>query len=323
MEDLQRVLPAVVDKGVVAFEEYTGPEEDSPVSERANQALVYLGQTIPALFHSMGFTTAQFQVDIPYHDQEDPTAFTFLNTRGFAGTMDTAERIKHVQGVMDREIFPDLRRMGLEGGSLFFNVEVFGNTSIQYNLLFGSSYQGKRHFASYADALTSPLVADSRPSSLALSADLYAVINAAADATHNDDESDPFVIWEKPVAEIETKASAYLNTLPSMSERKPEPRARTEDEVRDEFLQAFRDKAHYWATTPNGGTVKERCDRVAFSILVMLDGGSGTMPAYRVTVDPAPEDKQYCIEKGVNYYEPGTEVTNGCLHELFYRGVSD
>jgi hypothetical protein len=112
--------------------------------------------------------------------------------------MDTEKRIQHVQGIMEREIFPELRRMGLEGGSLFFNVEVFGNTSIQYNLLFGASYRGKRHFASYADALTSPLVAESRPSSLALSADLYAVLNAAVDATHNDEESDPFVIGEKP-----------------------------------------------------------------------------------------------------------------------------
>lgn len=101
------------------------------------------------------------------------------------------------------------------------------------------------------------------------------------------------------------------------------PRAWTEDEVRDEFLQAFRDKAHYWATTPNGGTVKERCEGVAFSILVMLDGGSGMLPAYKVTVDPHPEDKAYCIAEGTNYYEPGTEITNGYLHELFYRGVSD
>jgi hypothetical protein len=198
MEDLQRVLPAVVDKGVVAFEEYTGPEEDSPVSEQPNQALVYLGQTVPALFHSMGFSTAQFQVDIPYHDQEDPLTFTFVKNRSFADTADIAVRIQHVQGIMEREIFPDLRRMGLEGGSLFFNVEVFGNTSIQYNLLFGSAYQGKRHFASYADALTSPLVAESQPRSLALAADLYAVLNAALDATHNDEENDPFVIWEKP-----------------------------------------------------------------------------------------------------------------------------
>jgi hypothetical protein len=102
-----------------------------------------------------------------------------------------------------------------------------------------------------------------------------------------------------------------------------EPRAWTEEEVRDEFIQAFRDKAHYWATTANGGTLQDRCEGVAFSILVMLDGGSGMMPAYKVTVDPHPEDKAYCIEQGVNYYEPGTEVSHGALHELFYRGVSD
>jgi hypothetical protein len=195
IDDLHRVLPAVVDKGVVAFEDYMGPEEDSPADERTNRVLVYLGQTVPALFHSMGFTTAQFQVDIPYHTDEEPTVFTFVNTRGMAGTTDTMERIKHVQGIMEREIFPELRRMDLAGGSLFFNVEVFGNSSIQYNLLFGEPQKGKRHFASYADALTSPLTTDSRATSMVLATDLYAVINAALDVSDTvHEDQDPFVI---------------------------------------------------------------------------------------------------------------------------------
>jgi hypothetical protein len=125
------------------------------------------------------------------------------------------------------------------------------------------------------------------------------------------------------VAEVETKASAYLHTLKELDGGRLEPRAWTENEVRDEFMQACRDNAHYWATTPNGGTVKERCEGVAFSMLVMFDGCKGMLPAYKITVDPAPEDKEYCIEQGINWYEPGTEISNGYLHELFYRGVSD
>lgn len=125
------------------------------------------------------------------------------------------------------------------------------------------------------------------------------------------------------MAEVETKASAYLHTLKELDGGRLEPRAWTENEVRDEFMQACRDNAHYWATTPNGGTVKERCEGVAFSMLVMFDGCKGMLPAYKITVDPAPEDKEYCIEQGINWYEPGTEISNGYLHELFYRGVSD
>lgn len=195
MADLQQILPAVIDKAVVAFEDYSGPEEDSPVSEAPNQALVYLGQTVPALFHSMGFSTAQFQVDMPYHDDTEPFRFTFVDTRGFAGNMDTMVRLRHVEGIMSREILPELSRMGCEGGSLFFNVNTFGNSSIQYNLFFGSTYQGKRHFATYADALTSPLVMEGRPTSLRLVTHLYTVLNAALEGTENrSEEVDSFTI---------------------------------------------------------------------------------------------------------------------------------
>lgn len=96
-------------------------------------------------------------------------------------------------------------------------------------------------------------------------------------------------------------------------------RAFTPDEMRDRFLQHIREIADYWLDESRAKTTKEKLDGAIFSILVVLDGGSGGMPGFKVLADPHPDDKQYCIDNGENWIEPDTDISNGGLHEVWYN----
>lgn len=102
-----------------------------------------------------------------------------------------------------------------------------------------------------------------------------------------------------------------------------EPRAFTEDEMRDKFLNHIHVMVNYWATLPDVDratgrtmTIKDRCDGVAFSILSTLDGCSMVIPAVDLVFCPHEEDKEYCISEGENWVEPETRVSTS-LHEYY------
>ena len=95
------------------------------------------------------------------------------------------------------------------------------------------------------------------------------------------------------------------------------PRAYTVEEVREQFLAHIRQTAAYWANLPDLSS-KDRCDGVAFSILNVLDG-STMLPAFNLTVAPHPEDKDYHIKNGENWYEPDMLINDCMLHEEFYK----
>lgn len=101
------------------------------------------------------------------------------------------------------------------------------------------------------------------------------------------------------------------------------PRAYTSEELRDKFLQEVRTIANHWARLPDRDpatgtifTAKERCDGVAWSILSLLDGETLDIPGIDLVFQPSEEDKQYHIENGENWVEPGTVVSDW-LHEHF------
>lgn len=103
------------------------------------------------------------------------------------------------------------------------------------------------------------------------------------------------------------------------------PRAYTEEEVRDMIIAHVRHMAHYWATIPaldkatgHEHTVLDRCEGVAFSILAMLDGSSMNIPAITLKLDPHPDDKEYLKGEGLNWFEPGMEISDS-LHEHFHK----
>lgn len=66
-------------------------------------------------------------------------------------------------------------------------------------------------------------------------------------------------------------------------------RAYTIEEVRDDFLCTVRQMAKNWADLPDK-TNRERCDGLAHSILVLVDGCAG-MPGFTMTPSPHPDDK--------------------------------
>lgn len=96
-----------------------------------------------------------------------------------------------------------------------------------------------------------------------------------------------------------------------------ESRAYTAEEVREQFLSHLRNLARYWADLPNK-TPLERTEGMLFSVLTTIDGGTLAVPAMDLIPLPHPEDKEYFISEGENYYEP--VVINDCqLHELVYK----
>ena len=111
------------------------------------------------------------------------------------------------------------------------------------------------------------------------------------------------------------------------------PRAYTLEEVADELIAHLRGVAHYWASTqlPTGrDSVKDRVEGAIFSALCALDGVAG-LPAFEIIPAPHPDDKQYHIDDGENFYQPIEADTPasvlierqslgalGYLHDRFY-----
>lgn len=98
-----------------------------------------------------------------------------------------------------------------------------------------------------------------------------------------------------------------------------EPHEYTADEVRDLFLKHVWNLLDYWDN--NKSDKREAMEGLAFSMLVMLDGGSVVVPPFAVIPAPHPDDKEFCIGEGTNWFpqfDPGghCDIAGG-LHELF------
>lgn len=92
------------------------------------------------------------------------------------------------------------------------------------------------------------------------------------------------------------------------------PRAKTAEEARKDFLDHIRHLVQYWANRPDA------LNGLAFSILSAIDGSSAALPAFTLTLDPHPDDKQYAIDNGENWYEPGVAINSDChLHDMYYK----
>lgn len=95
-------------------------------------------------------------------------------------------------------------------------------------------------------------------------------------------------------------------------------RAKTAEEVREDFLQNIKSICRYWANA-EGKNDLEKCEGVAFSILNIFDGTSSAFPTMDIILRPHPEDKQYHIDNGMDYYEDGQMINDCYLHSLFNR----
>ena len=95
-------------------------------------------------------------------------------------------------------------------------------------------------------------------------------------------------------------------------------RAITAEEAREDFLNHIHALVEYWANLPDH-TDKEKCDGLAFSILVTLDGESADLPALDLLLSPHPDDKQFHIDEDEDWYESGMMINDCALHELWYN----
>lgn len=118
---------------------------------------------------------------------------------------------------------------------------------------------------------------------------------------------------------IEEDAPEYfLDPIPAVNEIvEDKPRAWTPEEVANMIVEGAVNTAHYWSTSPGCGTMEERVSGCAFSILSMLDGSTMNLPGMDLMPTPHPDDKQYDIDNGENYFEAGTVVSTS-LHDMYH-----
>jgi hypothetical protein len=92
----------------------------------------------------------------------------------------------------------------------------------------------------------------------------------------------------------------------------------TKEEMRQMLLDHCKSIAFYWSRL-EGGTPREMCDGVVFSMLNIFDGCSGGFPcAINLAMEPHPESKEYDISNDENWVEPGQVINDDVmLHELF------
>lgn len=102
------------------------------------------------------------------------------------------------------------------------------------------------------------------------------------------------------------------------------------EEIRSEFLNHIRGAVHYWDGKLNDPqTQRERLEGLAFSILVLLDGGTD-FPGCVVIPDPHHDDKEDAIENDSDYYhqvvispELKSADIAGSLHEYWCKPERD
>lgn len=95
------------------------------------------------------------------------------------------------------------------------------------------------------------------------------------------------------------------------------PKPKTKEEIQKEIVEHFDGVARYWSGLENMSNI-ERCRGVVFSILVAFDGMSMGLPAMDIVMRPHPEDREYCIEEGVDWYPQQLTVNDDVmLHDLY------
>lgn len=100
-------------------------------------------------------------------------------------------------------------------------------------------------------------------------------------------------------------------------------KALTKKEARDRFLEQARFISQHWANMANV-TEKERCEGVIISMFSIFDGTSSGFPAFDLVIRPHPEDTEYHIKQGEDYYVDGQVINDNVhLHSLFYKSKRD
>lgn len=93
------------------------------------------------------------------------------------------------------------------------------------------------------------------------------------------------------------------------------PRAFTRKEMQDAFIDLLRGYVEYWLTEPRVTGVRDKLEGLAFSMLVILDGGT-PLPGFNLIPAPHSSDAAYHYSQGKNWWVP-TDIA-GELHEVWH-----
>jgi hypothetical protein len=105
-----------------------------------------------------------------------------------------------------------------------------------------------------------------------------------------------------------------------------EPRQKTANEIRNEFLAHVVEMVDYWKAAPDY-TPDERMANLAYAIVGTLDGEFDELPAFIVAPMSHPRDRELSIEMGDDYFpvNTGGQVTGGIsgdLNELLHARLA-
>ncbi len=99
---------------------------------------------------------------------------------------------------------------------------------------------------------------------------------------------------------------------------------KTEEEVREAFLNHVRMLVDYFEKETSKETLRERLDGLAYSILSTIDGENSQLPSFILAPMPHKDSKQYYINHEDDYY-PENHNSNvrcnisGSLHDNFFK----
>lgn len=117
--------------------------------------------------------------------------------------------------------------------------------------------------------------------------------------------------------EQEIESEKMRNIHEKLLKSRAYTRAYTKEEVRDMFLDEIICSAEYWEKDKGTPSIKDKLQGLAFSILSMLDGESGSLPGFAVMAESSEEDIEYAKEQQVKYFPLESEDIAGNLHERF------
>lgn len=97
----------------------------------------------------------------------------------------------------------------------------------------------------------------------------------------------------------------------------------TADEVRDQLLEHVWIAIRYWGGHDGSNVepdrdIDDRLSGLAHTILASLSGCSPNLPAFKLVVDPHPDDEAYHREEGTNWFPAGLAIED-MLHQHLYR----
>lgn len=93
-------------------------------------------------------------------------------------------------------------------------------------------------------------------------------------------------------------------------------REKTKTEVQQDFIDRIWYLIEYWEKESRAKTSRDKLEGLAHSILNTLDGCS-MLPGFAIIPNPHPDDKQYYIENGEDWYPDNIDIGGELASLLF------